>query len=44
MIHGRHEELSHRKKEMQGETGRIVLENGKTQEFYSDRALPIDKI
>jgi ribonucleoside-triphosphate reductase len=44
MIHGRHEELSHRKKEMQGETGKVTLGDGKTQEFYADRALPIAKI
>ena len=39
MIHGRHEELIHRHKEMQGETGKITLKNGETEEFYDDRAV-----
>jgi ribonucleoside-triphosphate reductase len=41
MIHGRHEELAHRVKEMQGETGKITLDNGDSREFYEDRALPL---
>lgn len=40
MIHGRHEELAHRKKELNGETGRIKL-NGNTETFYNDRAKDI---
>ena len=41
MIHGRHEELIHRKKQMVGETGRIVGKDGKEQAFYDDKSLNI---
>jgi ribonucleoside-triphosphate reductase len=41
MIHGRHEEIIHRAKEMEGETGRVTAPSGSTKEFYSDRSLPI---
>ena len=41
MIHGRHEELIHRKKQLAGETGRITDSNGNEQTFYDDKARDI---
>ena len=41
MIHGRHEELIHRKKQLAGETGRITDSNGNEQTFYDDKAREI---
>lgn len=40
MIHGRHEELIHRKKEINGETGRIKI-GGSVETFYKDRSKDI---
>ena len=40
MIHGRHEELIHRKKEINGETGRIKI-GGRVETFYKDRSKDI---
>lgn len=41
MIHGRHEELIHRAKQMEGETGRITMPDGEEKTFYKDRSLKI---
>ena len=38
MVHGRHEEIAHRVKHMQGATGRVVLEDGNTKEWFDDQA------
>ena len=38
MVHGRHEEIAHRVKHMQGETGRVVLKDGNTKEWFDDQA------
>ena len=43
MAHGRHEEIIHRAKQMEGETGRITLPDGDTEELYVDRSISIDK-
>lgn len=40
MIHGRHEELIHRRKEINGETGRIKI-GGNVETFYKDRSKDI---
>ena len=37
MVHGRHEEIIHRTKHMEGETGRVVLSNGNVQEWWDDQ-------
>ncbi|RSX54410.1 anaerobic ribonucleoside triphosphate reductase [Bifidobacterium goeldii] len=36
MVHGRHEEISHRVKHMSGETGHVTLENGTTREWFEE--------
>ena len=38
MVHGRHEEIAHRVKHMQGATGRVVLKDGNTKEWFDDKA------
>ena len=43
MIHGRHEELAHRRKQMSGETGRITTPDGGEKVSYKDRSWDIDK-
>jgi ribonucleoside-triphosphate reductase len=43
MVHGRHEEIIHRAKQLEGETGRIADSNGDIDEFYEDRSISIDK-
>lgn len=43
MIHGRHEELSSRVKEISGETGRVTL-NGDVQCYTTDRAVDPHKM
>lgn len=37
MVHGRHEEIIHRAKHMDGETGRVTLSNGSTKEWWDDQ-------
>lgn len=37
MVHGRHEEIIHRVKHMEGETGRVVLKNGDVAEWWDDQ-------
>jgi ribonucleoside-triphosphate reductase len=34
MVHGRHEEIAHRVKHMEGETGRVVLADGTTEQWW----------
>lgn len=36
MVHGRHEEISHRVKHMSGETGRVTLADGETREWFEE--------
>ncbi|KFI45730.1 ribonucleoside-triphosphate reductase class III catalytic subunit [Bifidobacterium bohemicum] len=36
MVHGRHEEISHRVKHMSGETGHVVLKDGTEREWYEE--------
>ena len=36
MVHGRHEEISHRVKHMSGSTGRVTLANGETREWFEE--------
>ena len=36
MVHGRHEEISHRVKHMSGETGRVVLSDGTTRDWWEE--------
>ncbi|NMN00156.1 anaerobic ribonucleoside triphosphate reductase [Bifidobacterium sp. DSM 109958] len=36
MVHGRHEEISHRVKHMAGETGHVTLADGETREWFED--------
>lgn len=36
MVHGRHEEISHRVKHMLGETGHVVLQDGSVAEWWDD--------
>ena len=36
MVHGRHEEISHRVKHMSGETGHVTLADGETREWYEE--------
>ncbi|WP_232348479.1 MULTISPECIES: anaerobic ribonucleoside-triphosphate reductase [Bifidobacterium] len=38
MVHGRHEEIAHRVKHMEGETGHVVLKDGSTKEWFDDKA------
>lgn len=38
MVHGRHEEIAHRVKHMEGETGHVVLKDGTTKEWFDDKA------
>ncbi len=35
MVHGRHEEIAHRVKHMEGQTGRIVLPDGTSEEWWN---------
>ncbi len=37
MVHGRHEEIIHRAKHMEGETGRVVLKDGEVEEWWDDQ-------
>ena len=37
MVHGRHEEIAHRVKHMQGETGRVVLADGTSKTWWDDK-------
>ncbi|NEG55859.1 anaerobic ribonucleoside-triphosphate reductase [Bifidobacterium platyrrhinorum] len=36
MVHGRHEEISHRVKHMSGETGHVTLGDGSTREWFEE--------
>ncbi|KAB7789733.1 anaerobic ribonucleoside triphosphate reductase [Bifidobacterium leontopitheci] len=36
MVHGRHEEISHRVKHMSGETGHVTLADGETREWFEE--------
>ncbi|MBW3091778.1 anaerobic ribonucleoside-triphosphate reductase [Bifidobacterium sp. 82T10] len=36
MVHGRHEEISHRVKHMSGETGHVTLADGQTREWFEE--------
>nr|WP_317643650.1 anaerobic ribonucleoside-triphosphate reductase [Bombiscardovia apis] len=36
MVHGRHEEIAHRVKHMEGQTGHVVLKDGSTKEWFDD--------
>ena len=36
MVHGRHEEISHRVKHMSGETGHVTLDDGSTREWFEE--------
>ena len=36
MVHGRHEEIIHRAKHMEGETGKVTLADGTTKEWWDD--------
>ncbi|WEV72774.1 anaerobic ribonucleoside-triphosphate reductase [Bifidobacterium sp. ESL0790] len=36
MVHGRHEEITHRAKHMSGETGHVVLKDGTEREWYEE--------
>ena len=36
MVHGRHEEISHRVKHMSGSTGRVTLDDGQTREWFEE--------
>lgn len=38
MVHGRHEEIAHRAKHMQGETGRVTLSDGTSRTWWDDKA------
>ena len=37
MVHGRHEEIAHRVKHMQGETGRVTLSDGTSRTWWDDK-------
>lgn len=37
MVHGRHEEIIHRAKHMDGETGRVVLKDGDVKAWWDDQ-------
>jgi ribonucleoside-triphosphate reductase len=37
MVHGRHEEIVNRAKHLEGETGRVVLKDGTTHEWWDDK-------
>ncbi|OZG50708.1 anaerobic ribonucleoside triphosphate reductase [Bombiscardovia coagulans] len=36
MVHGRHEEITHRVKHMAGQTGHVLLQDGSTKEWFDD--------
>lgn len=36
MVHGRHEEITHRAKHMSGETGHVMLQDGTEREWYEE--------
>lgn len=36
MVHGRHEEISHRVKHMSGETGHVILADGSTRDWWEE--------
>ncbi|BDR53597.1 anaerobic ribonucleoside triphosphate reductase [Bombiscardovia nodaiensis] len=38
MVHGRHEEIAHRVKHMEGQTGHVVLQDGSSKEWFDDKA------
>lgn len=38
MAYGRQQDLAHRAKNLSGQTGKVTLANGDTQEFYEDRS------
>ena len=45
MVHGRHEEISHRVKHMSGETGHVTLADGSEREWFEEaKYLPVPRV